>query len=199
MDLTSEAKVFRVVMVGDTSVGKTSIITRLVHNMYNPDEASTVGAMFVSHMEVVNNEKVEMQVWDTAGQEKFRSLGPIYYRNAAAAVVVFDLTNQSSFDRIDNWIASFTGVAGENAFVYIVGNKADQEESIVVPLEQANEFAKEHHCHFTATSAKTGFGIKELFQFIARDLVQRDVKKKPSDIAIDAPRPQQGGEKKCCK
>ena len=197
MDLTSEAKVFRVVMVGETSVGKTSIITRLVHDKYNANEASTVGAMFVSHLEIVDGQKVEMQVWDTAGQERFRSLGPIYYRNAAAAVVVFDVTNQASFDRIGSWISSFIDVAGESAFVYIVGNKIDIEDEIVVTPERGQEFGQDRGFHYASTSAKSGFGIKELFQFIARDLVRRDIKKKPSEMAV-VPR-RQPPANKCCK
>lgn len=120
MDLQNRDSLHRVVTIGETSVGKTSIITQLVKKSFNPNEKSTVGAMFVVYnqkldtstlkdeLNNVNNNGgevvVEMQIWDTAGQERFRSLGPIYYRGAEAAVVVFDFTSLNSFERLQSWI-----------------------------------------------------------------------------------------------
>ena len=161
---------FRVVTIGEESVGKTSITNRLVGDNFNPYEPGTIGANYQQYTEIVNEAKVDVQIWDTAGQEKFKSLGPIYFRNAAAAVVVFSLTSKTSFDKIDYWIESFRNVAGPDAIIYIVANKTDLTSDFQVDLEEAKDWASANNYKIYATSAKTGEGIHELFSQLAEEL-----------------------------
>ena len=114
----------RVVMIGDSGVGKTSILSRLVDHRFNKHEQSTVGVNFQLYVREMADVRLEMQIWDTAGQEKFRALGPIYYRNSVAAVAVFSLDNTESLDRIGWWLEQFTNAAGTNVVIAIAANKA---------------------------------------------------------------------------
>jgi small GTP-binding protein len=193
--LEVETKLFRVITIGDTSVGKTSIIAQLVRGEFEAEKQSTVGAMFVAHVEILGSRRIEMQVWDTAGQERFRSLGPIYYRNAAAAIVVFDVTSPESFKRLDSWIHAFWSIAGERSFVCVVGNKIDLENSIAVSDDEVHKWAEAHHFLCLKTSAKTGAGVRELFRAVAEALLKRETQVTQPEIAVEARR---NGDEKCC-
>ena len=162
----------RIVLVGDSSVGKTSILNMLVEKSFNPTEQSTVGANYQLFINEVNGTHVEMQVWDTAGQEKYKSLGPIYYRNAQAALVVYDQSNKETYDNLNNWIQAFISIAGIDTIIAIVANKCDME-TCEVEEEEARRWAENNDYIFYKTSAKTGENIDYMFG----DLVKRIVKK----------------------
>jgi small GTP-binding protein len=186
---------FRVVTIGDASVGKTSIISQLLSGQFTEDQCSTIGAMFVLHVEIIGNLRVEMQVWDTAGQERYRSLGPIYYRNAAAAIVVFDLTNLDSFDRLENWITDFLNNAGDRALICVVGNKVDLVESFAVSEERIKQWIDEHQFLYIRTSAKTGQGVRDLFRLVAATLMEGQAKWSCSEIGSPSEKVEKSG---CC-
>jgi small GTP-binding protein len=193
--LEVETKLFRVITIGDTSVGKTSIISQLVRGEFEAEKQSTVGAMFVAHVETIGARRIEMQVWDTAGQERFRSLGPIYYRNAAAAIVVFDLTSAESFQRLDVWVHAFRGIAGERAFVCVVGNKADLTDAVAVADDEARAWADAHHFPYVRTSAKTGAGVREVFRAVAEELLRRETQVLQPESPVESAA---GEAQKCC-
>jgi small GTP-binding protein len=172
--LEVETRLFRVVTIGDASVGKTSLITKLVRGQFDAEQRSTVGAMFVPHVEMVGSHRVEMQIWDTAGQERFRSLGPIYYRNASGALIVFDLTCPETFERLDDWVRAFVNIAGDKAFVCIVGNKADLTSEVALTKEEVLEWTNANQFQYFRTSARTGEGIRQLFRAVAMELVKRE-------------------------
>jgi small GTP-binding protein len=159
-------------MIGDASVGKTCMLTQLTEHKFSAMEVGTVSANYQLYLEEIDGLRIEIQIWDTAGQEKFRSLGPIYYRNALGAVAVFDVTNRSSFDNLPEWISSFTDVTGKGPVIVVVGNKCDLSHRFQVTREEAAQWAagKGLAAHFT--SARTGEGIRELFQSLARRLMQ---------------------------
>lgn len=216
MDLQNRDSLHRVVTIGETSVGKTSIITQLVKKSFNPNEKSTVGAMFVVYNQKLDTNSlkdelnnnisngdvvVEMQIWDTAGQERFRSLGPIYYRGAEAAVVVFDFTSQNSFDRLQSWITAFQDVAGTETIIFIIGNKIDLKEKIQVSTESAQNWANERGFKFFSTSALTGEGVEEVFRQLANDIYVNSHKKllpQQPDLDINGGKDGQGNKKGCC-
>ena len=160
----------RVVTVGDASVGKTSLTSRLVEKTFNAFEPSTVGANYQTYSTEVNGDTVELQIWDTAGQEKYKSLAPIYFRNAAAAVVVFSLISRNSYDQINDWITSFVEVAGPNALIYIAANKSDLNDEIEISSSMAKQWALDLGYKYYETSAKTGFNVNELFNDLAADI-----------------------------
>ena len=197
MDIQNRDNLHRVVTIGETSVGKTAIITQLVKRTFNPNEKSTVGAMFFIYNEKVDNELIEMQIWDTAGQERFRSLGPIYYRGAEAAVVVFDYTSLTSFEKLQNWVSAFQDVAGAETIIFIVGNKIDLKENIQVQEEVAENWAKDNGFRFFSTSALTGHGIQETFHELAV-AIKASSKKKTISTSPDLEAPSGAGQKKSC-
>jgi small GTP-binding protein len=161
----------RVVLIGDASVGKTSLLNQLVSRQFDLRETATIAANYQIYVEEVDGIKIELQIWDTAGQEKFRSLGPIYYRNASAAIVVYDVTNRQSFDNIADWISAFVDVAGIRPIIAIVGNKSDITEKAVAVHEAREWASSKGYCTYQ-TSAKTNEGVKELFQGLAKELVR---------------------------
>jgi small GTP-binding protein len=148
MDFDSHAFLFRVVTIGETAVGKTSLINRLINGKFVENENPTIGGNFLMYNETIQEHRVELQIWDTAGQEKYRSLSPIYCRDASGGILVFDLTNKETFLKLDNWRKIFTDAASQNALLYVVANKADMKDKFQVTIEEAEEWAEENGCPF---------------------------------------------------
>ncbi|KAH0788277.1 small GTP-binding protein [Histomonas meleagridis] len=168
---------FRVVTIGDSSVGKTCIINRFINNKFQADQQNTVGAAMESFNEERNGKKIEIQIWDTAGQEQYKSLGAVYYRGAAAVIFVFDLSNYQSFKNLDEWLNSFQQAGSDKASFFLVGNKSDLD--IEVPEKDINDWANEHNCHYFSTSAKTGENINKLYEKIVDVLFESSIQELP--------------------
>ena len=143
------------IIIGDSSVGKSNILLRYVHNSFNPEFLTTIGVEFGAKNIEINKKIFKIQIWDTAGQENFRSITRAYYKNSVCALVVYDITNRSSFKSI---------------FIILVGNKNDLENERQVSYEEGLEFAKNNNIVFFETSAKTGKNISELFQTSAIEI-----------------------------
>ena len=159
---------FKVALMGSHAVGKTSIATYLQQGRFVEGQLPTIGAEFFSKVIRTPNGDVSLVIWDTAGQEKYRSLVPMYLRNAEAVIIVFDCSDAESFDSLKDWLAQVKNDGVPNCKVYIVGNKVDLDpftnmESMGTALDEL-----EHEYYFT--SAKTGEGIEELFVKVANDL-----------------------------
>jgi small GTP-binding protein len=178
MDFSQDGQIFRVVILGESSVGKTSIINRLVNKEFNPVEQATVGAAFLLHQEKVDGFAIEMQIWDTAGQEKYKSLSPIYCRGAAAAVVAFDITNHRSFEKLDDWATLVTEVAGADTAIFIVANKCDL--SPTVDEREIEAWIASRGFTLVRTSAKTGEGVTELSTAVAEALFRKGSANRPA-------------------
>ena len=170
----------KVVVLGDSRVGKTSLVLRYISGVFNPDQVSTIGAFFLTKKVVLDNGlTIKMNLWDTAGQEKFRSMAPMYYRNADAAVVCFDVTKEESFVKMKDWVDELRNSSKpENAPVLaIVANKVDcppaQRE---VSRARSEEYAALlGGAIFVETSAKEDIGIKELFQLVSQRMWDQKV------------------------
>ena len=163
----------RIVTLGESSVGKTSIINRLMNKSFDNLYQPTVGATFVLHEEYVDDNKVEMQIWDTAGQEQYKSLSPIYCRNAAAAIIIFDITNHESFLKLDEWLQLIKNASNTEPILFIAANKSDLIDSRKVSEIEMNEYSTKRNIPIFYTSAKNGDGIDELFQKIAKEIVDK--------------------------
>lgn len=165
---------FRVVMIGDVAVGKTSIITSLVSRTFDENMQQTSGANYQTHTFKVGDDLVKMEIWDTAGQEKFRSLCPIYYRKATAAVAVFSLTDEDGYIGLDDWIKTYIDNAPMNPIIAVVGNKLDKVDERKVDVKTAKTWAESRGYIFYASSAKDGTNITEIFTALASAVIARE-------------------------
>ncbi|CAM9786397.1 unnamed protein product [Choristocarpus tenellus] len=125
--LDSKSREVKVVLLGDTGVGKSSLVLRFVTNNFKPYSESTIGASFMSKMIMIDNTPIKFQIWDTAGQEKYHSLAPMYYRGASAAIVVYDITKAHSFETLKDWINELQAQGPKDMAIAIAGNKKDLE------------------------------------------------------------------------
>ena len=158
------------IIIGDSSVGKSNILLRYVHNSFNPEFLTTIGVEFGAKNIEINKKIFKIQIWDTAGQENFRSITRAYYKNSVCALIVYDITNRSSFENIISWIEDCKGQSPKSIFIILVGNKNDLENERQVSYEEGLEFAKNNNIVFFETSAKTGKNISELFQTSAIEI-----------------------------
>ena len=186
MQVSAGTHSFRAVVIGESSVGKTCIVNRFIRNKFNSAEANTVGAIYETFTDTRNGNTFEVQIWDTAGQEKFRSLAPAYFRGSNAALAVFDMSKRSTFTCLESWISDFRTVAGESSVVIVVGNKADLTDHIQVSANEAKEWATARNMLFYEASAKTGMGVREIFQ----GLVDVLSKTPDADIQVEVERTQ---------
>jgi len=161
---------FKVVLVGESGVGKTSIITQFIDQTFQEDIQSTTGGTFSTKSVVCDGGKIlKFEIWDTAGQEKYRSLTTMFYKDANAAVMVYDVTRKDSFEEMKNyWANQIKDNSPENIILAIAANKSDLIEQETVDEEEARNFAKELNAIFVTTSAKSSEGINSLFEEIAK-------------------------------
>ena len=161
---------FKVVLVGESGVGKTSIITQFIDQTFQEDIQSTTGGTFSTKSVVCDGGKIlKFEIWDTAGQEKYRSLTTMFYKDANAAVMVYDVTRKDSFEEMKNyWAIQIKDNSPENIILAIAANKSDLIEQETVDEEEARNFAKELNAIFVTTSAKSSEGINSLFEEIAK-------------------------------
>ena len=161
----SEENNFKIVLVGESGVGKTSIISQFVDQIFEDDLQTSTGGSFSSKTLTFNNGKtIKLEIWDTAGQERYRALTKIFYKNALAAVLVYDITRKQSFEELKNyWINQIKESAPENIILAIAANKSDLLDREQVNEDEARNFAKENNALFYETSAKNSIGVNELF------------------------------------
>ena len=207
---TDEYMICKVVLLGESGVGKTSIISRYISNTFSEVLMSTTGASFATKkLELDSDHKIKFQIWDTAGQERFRSLAKIFYQNASIAILVYDITRRESFEKIRNyWIGEIKQNAPSDIILAVVGNKSDNYENEDVKISEGKELAKEIGAIFQMTSAMLSHGIDELFTNIGRKFVNpaasfggQDVVKREEDFrkGVQLKKQKKKNEgKKCC-
>lgn len=165
---------FKLVFLGDESVGKTSIITRFMYDTFDSTYKVTIGIDFVSKTMFLEDRIVRLQLWDTAGQERFRSLIPSYIRDSSVAIVCYDITNRASFLNTEQWIDDVRSERGNDVVIMLVGNKTDVQERRQVSADEGQAKAKDYGVMFIETSAKAGFNVKALFRKLALALPGMD-------------------------
>lgn len=166
---------YKIVLLGDSSVGKTSLVHRFINNRFDTNIPNTIGAAFITkEYTSTNNKSVKLEIWDTAGQERYRSLTPMYYRNSKLALVCFDADNLDSFQKAKYWIDQLVLVKDTHDIkVVLVGNKFDLIDKLDPLMEVVDPFLQEHEFTFYKTSAKSGEGVQELFDGITNDIDQK--------------------------
>ncbi|XP_003223439.1 ras-related protein Rab-6A isoform X2 [Anolis carolinensis] len=193
---------FKLVFLGEQSVGKTSLITRFMYDSFDNTYQATIGIDFLSKTMYLEDRTIRLQLWDTAGQERFRSLIPSYIRDSAAAVIVFDLTNLNSFQQTSKWIDDVRTERGSDVIIMLVGNKTDLADKRQITTEEGEQRAKELSVMFIETSAKTGYNVKQLFRRVAAALPGMDSTPEKSkddmiDIKLEKPPEQPVSESGC--
>lgn len=158
----------RVIIIGDSGVGKSAIMGRHCDNIFNPNYISTIGVDFRYNTIEIDGKKVKLQIWDTAGQEKFHVITAAYYRNTDIAILTYDVTNKKSFEHVPVWINECAKYAKESLRKILIGNKSDCADRVVT-YEQGLKLAEDNGILFAETSAKKGVGIDEAFKLISKD------------------------------
>ncbi|KAI9291387.1 ras protein [Neoconidiobolus thromboides FSU 785] len=162
---------FKLVLLGESAVGKSSLVLRFVKDQFDDYRESTIGAAFLTQSLVLENgTTVKFEIWDTAGQERYRSLAPMYYRNANCAIVVYDITQPASLEKAKAWIEELHKQADSNIVIALAGNKCDLESRRAISTDEAREFAQEAGLIFFETSAKGSVNIQELFTELAKKM-----------------------------
>uniref|UniRef100_A0ABI0NQZ3 RAB5A, member RAS onco family n=1 Tax=Bos taurus TaxID=9913 RepID=A0ABI0NQZ3_BOVIN len=159
---------FKLVLLGESAVGKSSLVLRFVKGQFHEFQESTIGAAFLTQTVCLDDTTVKFEIWDTAGQERYHSLAPMYYRGAQAAIVVYDITNEESFARAKNWVKELQRQASPNIVIALSGNKADLANKRAVDFQEAQSYADDNSLLFMETSAKTSMNVNEIFMAIAQ-------------------------------
>ena len=154
---------YKLIFLGDQNVGKSSILNRFLNDTFVEEYQATIGLDFQSKNVQIDNQDVHLLLYDTAGQEKFRSLIPMYTRDANIILLVYDITNRESFENLYAWLKDLTNININEVIICIVGNKIDLNEKREVSNEEGQKYAQEHDFIFQEVSAKTGEGFSELF------------------------------------
>merc|ERR1712137_18337 len=201
-----DAASFKIVLLGEGCVGKTSIVLRYCENQFNENHITTIQASFLRKALNISSQRVNLAIWDTAGQERFHALGPIYYRDANGALLVYDVTDRDSFLKVKMWVKELRKMLGKEITLVIAGNKVDLNR--VVPLDEAEAYAASVGAKHFSTSAKLNQGVEELFLDMAKRMLQargNDKSTKPRSYGAggniilgteqEAPPPSDGG---CC-
>ena len=164
---------FKLIIVGDTNVGKTNIMSKYIKDQFNFNSKSTIGVEFGTKILTIENKKIKAQIWDTAGQERYKSITSAYYKGAKGALVVYDITNKFTFESVDKWVQDLNSYGDKNLTLLLVGNKSDLEEKRQVNKEDGEEKAKSFGLGFIETSACSGDNIDQAFDIMLKEVLKK--------------------------
>eukprot|EP01118_Nematostelium_gracile_P004646 TRINITY_DN154_c0_g3_i1.p1 TRINITY_DN154_c0_g3~~TRINITY_DN154_c0_g3_i1.p1 ORF type:complete len:197 (-),score=48.61 TRINITY_DN154_c0_g3_i1:36-626(-) len=188
---------FKLVLLGESAVGKSSLVLRFVKGQFLEFQESTIGAAFLTQNVCLNDTTVKFEIWDTAGQERYHSLAPMYYRGAQAAIVVYDITSSESFERAKSWVKELQRQGNPNIVIALAGNKVDLASHRKVQIEEAQAYSDDNAILYMETSAKTAANVNELFVAIAKKLPKSNTKEdKPPTIKPEPVKP--AAKTGCC-
>ncbi|KAK8587628.1 hypothetical protein V6N13_086609 [Hibiscus sabdariffa] len=162
--------IFKVVLIGDSAVGKSQILARFARNEFSLDSKATIGVEFQTRTLVIEHKSVKAQIWDTAGQERYRAVTSAYYRGAVGAMLVYDITKRQTFDHIPRWLEELRGHADKNIVIILIGNKTDLENQRAVSTDDAKEFAQKEGLFFLETSALEATNVETAFLTVLTEI-----------------------------
>uniref|UniRef100_A0A0D6QWL5 Uncharacterized protein n=1 Tax=Araucaria cunninghamii TaxID=56994 RepID=A0A0D6QWL5_ARACU len=199
MSSMAYAYLFKYIIIGDTGVGKSCLLLQFTDKRFQPVHDLTIGVEFGARMIMIDNKPIKLQIWDTAGQESFRSITRSYYRGAAGALLVYDITRRETFNHLATWLEDARQHATANMTIMLIGNKCDLGHRRAVSFEEGQQFAKEHGLIFMETSAKTSQNVEEAFINTASEIYHKiqdgvfDVSNEANGIKVGYAAVGQGG------
>ena len=161
----------KIMIIGESKTGKTSLISRYCNNEFYGAYLSTIGIDFQIKNIILNNKNIRLQIWDTAGEERYRNIAKNYFQSSDGFIVVYDISNSESFDKLDNWIEQIKNNAQETSKMILFGNKSDMEDSRQVSKEEGEEYARKNNLSFFEVSAKEGTNVQEGFEFFVKEIL----------------------------
>ena len=176
-------QIFKILLLGDAGVGKSSIILRYTKNEFNASMVSSIGVDFKTKDIIVNDKKVKLQLWDTAGHERFRTITTSYYRGAHGIATVFDLSERESFEHVEKWLEEINKYAKENVMRFLIGNKSDLVDKRQVTYEEVRALANRLNIYYVETSAKNNINISDFFQIATKNYLSKYDFKKEKELA----------------
>ena len=165
--------IFKIILIGDSSVGKTNIMNKYLKNQFKEDSRATVGVEFGSKQFVIDNRKIKAQIWDTAGQERYRAVTSAYYKGAKGAFIVYDVTRKETFDSVNRWISDILTTCDKNLTIILIGNKSDLEDQRQISKQQGEEKAKTYQLAFLETSALSGENLEKAFNMLINEIYEK--------------------------
>lgn len=169
-DDEAEEYLFKIVIIGDSAVGKSNLLSRYARNEFNMHSKATIGVEFQTQSVEIDGKEVKAQIWDTAGQERFRAVTSAYYRGAVGALVVYDITRTTTFESVGRWLDELKTHCDTTVARMLVGNKRDLEDIRAVSIEEGKSLAEEYGLFFMETSAKDSTNVKQAFEMVIRDI-----------------------------
>ncbi len=163
----------KVIIIGDSGVGKTNIMSKFLKNKFMEESKATVGVEFGSKLFDLNGHKIKAQIWDTAGQEKYKSITGAYFKGSKGALVVYDITQKSTYESLEKWVNDLKSAGDPKITIILIGNKSDLEENRQVSKEQGEEKAKSFGCAFLETSALSGDNIDKAFNMMVKEIFEK--------------------------
>ncbi|KAG6533621.1 ras-related protein RGP1-like [Zingiber officinale] len=207
--------VLKVVLIGDSAVGKSQLLARFARNEFSIDSKATIGVEFQTRTLAIDEKTIKAQIWDTAGQERYRAVTSAYYRGAVGAMLIYDITKRQSFDHVARWLEELRSHADRNIVIMLIGNKSDLGSLRAVPTEDAKEFAQRENLFFMETSALEATNVESAFQTVLTEIYRIVSKKslaaneksgsagnanqlKGTQIVVPGQEPPSEGNAKCC-
>ena len=173
---------FKILLLGDSGVGKSSLLLRYTKHEFNVDMRSTIGVEFALKYLKIDNFQLKVQIWDTAGMERYRSITSAYYKGAKGVIIVYDICREKSFENVDKWIEDFKSKADEDAVILLIGNKNDLDDKREVNKEEAELKAQKNKFAFMETSAKDNNNVDKAFETLFKEIVKNYKVKNGGDI-----------------
>ena len=175
---------FKVMLVGDYGVGKTSLMRRFIDDVFVEPNTNTIGADFMFRTVIASDKTIKMQIWDIAGQDRFFNINASYYRNGNGIAIVYDVTDGDSFDHIRRWFGEIERYSKGDVCILIIGNKTDMEARRVIPTEVGKALADQYHVPFIETSAKNASNVGDAFLRMASDIAVHFAQRSPSAVRL---------------